>query len=78
MTFKNVGVVGSGIMGSGIAEVAASAGAHVTVHTRSEEAGYCSAARRRKSLAKQIEKGKRTQRDADELRARVTTTTILG
>jgi 3-hydroxybutyryl-CoA dehydrogenase len=78
MTFKSVGVVGSGIMGSGIAEVAASAGAHVTVHTRSEEAGTTLLLGVERSLTKQIEKGKRTQRDADELRARVTTTTTLS
>ena len=37
MTIKSVGIVGSGIMGSGIAEVAAKAGHTVVLRSRQQE-----------------------------------------
>jgi len=77
MTFKNVGVVGSGIMGSGIAEVAASSGASVTVRSRTKDAGEALLIGIERSLAKQVEKQKLTTHEASEVRGRVTTTTSL-
>ncbi len=38
MTVKRVGIVGSGIMGSGIAEVAAKAGFEVSLRSRQQSA----------------------------------------
>ena len=52
MTFKTVGILGSGIMGSGIAEVAAAAGATVIVRTRSQATAAALLAGLEKSLAK--------------------------
>jgi 3-hydroxybutyryl-CoA dehydrogenase len=78
MTFKDVGILGSGIMGSGIAEVCASAGAFVTVRTRSEAAGDALLIGVEKSLAKQVEKQKLSSHDAEELRGRITTTTSMS
>ena len=78
MTFQKVGVLGSGIMGSGIAEVAAGAGATVIVRSRSQTTADAMLAGLEKSLAKQVEKEKRTQEDADALRARVSATTSLA
>ena len=78
MTFKKVGVLGSGIMGSGIAEVLASAGATVVVRSRSQATADAMLASMEKSLAKQVEREKRTQADADALRARVSATTRLA
>ncbi|MHB1087165.1 MAG: 3-hydroxyacyl-CoA dehydrogenase family protein [Acidimicrobiales bacterium] len=78
MTFQKVGVLGSGIMGSGIAEVAASAGALVVVRSRSQATADAMLAGLEKSLAKQVEKGKRAPEEAEALRARVSATTSLS
>ena len=78
MTFQKVGVLGSGIMGSGIAEVVAAAGASVVVRSRSQATAEAMLAALEKSLAKQVDKGKRSQGDADALRARVSATTRLA
>ena len=73
MAIKRVGIVGSGIMGAGMAEVAAKAGLR---------GGRALAARRRradgmvaaleKSLAKQVERGKLDEAERDAVLARVT------
>ena len=77
MTINKVGVIGSGIMGSGIAEVAASAGCTVILRSRSQATADGMLAGLEKSLAKQVERGKKSQEDADALRARVSATTSL-
>jgi 3-hydroxybutyryl-CoA dehydrogenase len=77
MTINKVGVIGSGIMGSGIAEVAASAGCTVILRSRSQATADGMIAGLEKSLAKQVERGKKSQEDADALRARVSATTSL-
>jgi 3-hydroxybutyryl-CoA dehydrogenase len=78
MVFQKVGVLGSGIMGSGIAEVAAATGATVIVRSRSQATADAMLTTMQKSLAKQVEKGKRDQSEADAIRARVTATTHLA
>lgn len=78
MTFQKVGVLGSGIMGSGIAEVAAAAGATVVVRSRSQATADAMLAELEKSLARQVEKERRTREDADALRDRVSATTSLA
>lgn len=78
MAINKVGVIGSGIMGSGIAEVAASAGCTVIVRSRSQATADGMIAGLEKSLAKQVERGKKSQEDADALRARVSATTSLA
>jgi 3-hydroxybutyryl-CoA dehydrogenase len=78
MSFQKVGVLGSGIMGSGIAEVVASAGASVVVRSRSQATADAMLAALEKSLAKQVDRGKRTPSDANDLRARVSATTRLA
>ena len=75
MTINKVGVIGSGIMGSGIAEVAAGAGCTVILRSRSQATADGMIAGLEKSLAKQVERGKKSQEDADALRARVSATT---
>ncbi|CAB4875419.1 unannotated protein [freshwater metagenome] len=77
MTINKVGVIGSGIMGSGIAEVAAGAGCTVILRSRSQATADGMIAGLEKSLAKQVERGKKSQEDADALRARVSATTSL-
>jgi 3-hydroxybutyryl-CoA dehydrogenase len=78
MSITKVGIVGSGIMGAGIAEVAAASGHQVVLRSRSQQAAGAMVAGLEKSLAKQVEKGKRTKEEADALRERVSATTHLG
>ena len=62
MGFQRVGVLGAGIMGGGIAEVAAATGATVIVRSRGQATADAVLAVVAKSLAKQVERGKRTSR----------------
>jgi 3-hydroxybutyryl-CoA dehydrogenase len=78
MSITRVGIVGSGIMGSGIAEVAAASGHEVVLRSRSQEGADAMMAGLSKSLAKQVEKQKRTQAEADEIAGRVRATNHLG
>jgi 3-hydroxybutyryl-CoA dehydrogenase len=75
---KRVGIVGSGIMGSGVAEVAAKAGFEVTLRSRSDEGARAMAAGLEKSLAKQVEKGKLDDAERGAVQGRVRTVTDLG
>jgi 3-hydroxybutyryl-CoA dehydrogenase len=78
MTIKRVGIVGSGIMGSGVAEVAAKAGHEVVLRSRQKNTADAMLAALEKSLAKQVEKGKLEETDAKEALGRVTATAHLG
>jgi len=69
--------VGSGIMGSGIAEVAAASGHEVVLRSRSRSTADAMVAGLEKSLNRQIEKGKRTEPERDDILSRVTATTDL-
>jgi len=77
MVFQRVGVLGSGIMGGGIAEVAAATGASVIVRSRSHVSADAMLESMATSLAKQVERGKRTAEDAQAIVARVSATTHL-
>jgi 3-hydroxybutyryl-CoA dehydrogenase len=78
MAVKRVGVVGSGIMGSGIAEVAAASGHEVVVRSRRQETAEATLARLEKSLAKQVEKGRLSDDDRNATVSRVSVTSDLG
>ncbi len=78
MTVRNVGVVGCGLMGSGIAEVAARAGYPVVVREVSDTLLQAGLARIDRSMARGVERGKLTAADRDAARARVRGTTALG
>ncbi len=78
MTIERVGILGSGIMGSGIAEVAAKSGFEVVLRSRRQESADAMVASLEKSLAKQVERAKLDQSVADEVRARVSATDHLG
>jgi 3-hydroxybutyryl-CoA dehydrogenase len=78
MSIQRVGILGSGIMGSGIAEVAAKAGFEVVLRSRQQASADSMVASLEKSLAKQVERGKLEQADADAVRARVSATDHLG
>lgn len=71
MSVKRMGVVGSGIMGSGIAEVAAKAGIEVVLRSRSQATADAMVAGLEKSLAKQVERGKLEAAERDAVLGRV-------
>ena len=74
MTIKRVGILGSGIMGSGIAEVAAKNGFEVVLRSRQQSTADATVASLEKSLNKQVEKGRLEEADRDAALARVTPT----
>lgn len=78
MSVKRVGIVGSGIMGSGIAESAATHGFEVVLRSRSQSTADAMVASMEKSLAKQVEKGKLAEADREAALARVTAVSDLG
>ncbi|GLZ75899.1 3-hydroxybutyryl-CoA dehydrogenase [Actinorhabdospora filicis] len=74
----SLAVIGSGLMGSGIAQVAAVAGWTVSVRDVTDEALARGRAGIEKSLAKFTEKGKIAAADAEAALARITWTTDLA
>ena len=78
MTIKRLGIVGSGIMGSGIAEVAAKTGHEVVLRSRQQASADAMLAGLEKSLTKQVDREKITTEDRDGTLSRVTATSDLG
>ena len=74
---QTVGVLGAGLMGSGIAEVAAKAGYKTIVREVSEELSRKGRARIDASLARAVEKGKLPAADRDAATSRLSETTRL-
>jgi 3-hydroxybutyryl-CoA dehydrogenase len=77
MGIERVGIIGSGIMGSGIAEVAAKAGFTVVLRSRKQETADATLAKLAGSLEKQVSKGKLDEGDAEAIKGRVTGTAEL-
>lgn len=77
MTIKRVGIVGSGIMGSGVAEVAAKNGHEVILRSRKQETADAMVASLEKSLNKQVEREKITADDRALILGRVSATSEL-
>jgi len=75
---KKVGVVGCGLMGSGIAQVAAMAGCEVVAREVTLELAQKGLSRAHASLAKLVEKGKLPADRADAAKARLKPTTSLA
>ena len=75
MEIKKVGVLGCGLMGSGIAQTAASAGFDTVVREVSDELINKGFAGIDKSLARFAEKGTITGEQRDEIRGRLSGTT---
>jgi 3-hydroxybutyryl-CoA dehydrogenase len=78
MSVKRVGIVGSGIMGSGIAETAAVHGFDVVLRSRAQGTADAMVAGMAKSLARQVDKDKMAAEDRDAAMARVTAVSDLG
>lgn len=77
MAIKKIGVLGAGLMGSGIAQVAATSGYEVTLVEVSEELVKKGLSGIEKSLAKFAEKGTITTEQKDATLARLSGTTKL-
>jgi 3-hydroxybutyryl-CoA dehydrogenase len=73
MSIERVFVIGAGLMGHGIAQVGAAAGKHVTIADRTAELAEKGRARIAGNLARQVDKGKLEQSEADAILARVAT-----
>src|SRR2546425_2762154 len=78
---NSIGVIGGGVMGSGIAQALAVGGARVTVRDLNEqliEKSRSTIVDGRYGLKRGVERGKTTQKDADASLARLSFTTSLG
>ncbi|MGI8412886.1 MAG: 3-hydroxyacyl-CoA dehydrogenase family protein [Solirubrobacteraceae bacterium] len=75
---RTVGVLGCGLMGHGIAQVAAQAGCAVIVREVDEARLAGGLDKIERQLARAVEKGRSTQVDADGVRARIEGTTDYG
>lgn len=73
-----VGVVGSGIMGSGLAEVAARAGYDVVVRSRTQEGADAVFDKVGSGLARQVAKERMTEDERQAILGRITVTDHLG
>jgi 3-hydroxybutyryl-CoA dehydrogenase len=75
---EKVGVLGAGLMGHGIAQVAAQSGYEVVLREVDRQTLDKGIARIEKQLARAVEKGRSTQEDADAVRARIAGTVDYG
>lgn len=78
MSVETVGVAGCGLMGSGIAEIAAKAGCGVVVREVDDAALQAGRARVEKSLARAVARNKLGEAERDAALARTTFTTDLA
>jgi 3-hydroxybutyryl-CoA dehydrogenase len=77
-TIEKVGVLGAGLMGHGIAQVAATAGYEVVLREVDDATLAKGIGKIEKQLARAVEKGKSSQEDADAVRGRINGTTDYG
>jgi 3-hydroxybutyryl-CoA dehydrogenase len=77
MDVSTVGIVGTGQMATGIAEVTAKAGLKTIVRGRSTEKAEGSVAKIAKSLDRAVEKGRATAEEKDATLANLSATTEL-
>jgi 3-hydroxybutyryl-CoA dehydrogenase len=71
MSFQNVGVVGCGLMGSGIAEVVARSGCDVLVAEADDRALAAGADRIERSLGQAVKRGKLDEAEAGAVQGRI-------
>ena len=72
-----MGVIGSGIMGAGIAQVAAQAGYDVVLRSRQQATADATLASLEKGLNRLVEKGRMEEADRDATLGRITATSVL-
>src|SRR5256885_7536927 len=78
MEISKVGVLGAGLMGHGIAQVAAQAGYDVVLREVDQERLDKGIGRIEKQLGRAVEKGRMEQAEADEVRGRISGTLDYG
>lgn len=78
MTIERVGVIGGGLMGSGIAEVCARSGTAVIVHEIDAEAAEKALARIEASLGRAVDRGKLNAGDRDAVLKKIAVSTDLS
>ncbi|MCR5879589.1 3-hydroxyacyl-CoA dehydrogenase NAD-binding domain-containing protein [Phenylobacterium sp. J367] len=77
-TVRKLGVLGAGMMGAGIAFVAAKAGIETILLDTSQELAEKGKAHSARILAREVERGRTTREAADAILARITPTTDYG
>jgi 3-hydroxybutyryl-CoA dehydrogenase len=77
MAITRVGIIGSGIMGAGIAQVAAQAGHEVVLRSRQQATADATLASLEKGLNRMVEKGRLEEADRDATLGRITATSVL-
>jgi 3-hydroxybutyryl-CoA dehydrogenase len=75
---ERIGVIGGGLMGSGIAEVCARAGSEVVVHEINAAAAEAGLGRIQKSLARAVERGKLEEVERDQILSRIDISTDIA
>jgi len=78
MAIERVGVIGGGLMGSGIAEVCARAGSRVIVHEIDAAAAESAMGRVESSLERAVDRGKLDGAERDAISSRITLSTDLS
>ena len=78
MTIHRIGIVGGGLMGSGIAEVSAKAGLDVTIREVDEATVSLARSKIEQSTGRAVDKGKLEAGARDEILERITYTTDLA
>ncbi len=77
MDMKRIGVIGAGLMGSGIAEICARAGYDTLVREINEDFVVKGLERIDQSMKKAVQRGRLSTADLDAIRSRVRGTTWL-
>lgn len=75
---RSIGIVGSGIMAGGIAEVVARSGMRAVLRARSESSAAAAVKQVAGGLARQVDKGKLDAAERDRILANITTATDLA
>jgi len=77
-TINTVGVLGSGIMGAGLVEVAARSGRTVILRSRTQDTADSAIAKLTSGLARQVDKGRLDPDERDAILGRISATADLG
>lgn len=78
MSIERVGIIGGGLMGSGIAEVCSRAGSNVIVHEINAELAEAALGRVQKSLARAVERGKLDDAGREDILSRISFSTDIS
>jgi 3-hydroxybutyryl-CoA dehydrogenase len=78
VAIERVGVIGGGLMGSGIAEVSSRFGYQVVVHEVDAATAEAAMERIDRSLSRAVEKGKLSDSESSEIRGRITVSTDIA